>query len=475
MPNINTAGDLRRDLVSTGQKWTVDPRFKDDVALPRFHLGGDLTKVPKVSAVPRVNIAPYLSAVSANTFLMRRRIDRGFIDAKTLAPLTRIGPADSAAASSAPPASVDWRSRFGWPWLTNIKDQGQCESCWVFSAVGVVEAMTRIEHCVWSLRSEGDVHDGLGASCGQTGGPATALNWIQSNGVADPGCWAYEESNLKYTPTADREGRTVKIDGYVTLNTIEDQKNWLDAVGPISACFEVYEDFWYGTDVSGVYSQLSDTAEGGHCIVIVGYDDSKKAWLMRNSWGTGWGNAGYCWFGYGQCGIDNNVKYGVALGATNPDPWTKRHIHNGAILESGDGAAHHNFELWTKAPRNTVRHYWRDGASLKWALAETFANDCEASPSAQATTFNRNFEMVFRTTTNRLHHWYFDQTSGKYADGGVFGPTNVAGFPAFIQGDFGAPGNFELVVQIAGGRLAHWWRPNSPIGAWEQSTVFGSN
>lgn len=481
MLTTKTAGDLRRQLQGAGEKWVLDPRFQDSAELPRFALGGDLTKVPKVADVPRIDIAPYLSAISANPFVMRRRIERGFIDAATLSPFVRVAPAAAgavaavAAGGGAPPASVDWRNRYGWPWLTNIKDQGQCESCWVFSAVGVVEAMTRIEHCVWSLRSEGDVHDGLGASCAQTGDPATALNWIQGHGVADPGCWAYEQQNLPYAPTADRPGRTVKLDGYVTLNTIQDQKNWLDAVGPITACFEVYQDFWYGTDVSGVYTQQSTIAEGGHCVVIVGYDDTKQAWLMRNSWGTGWGVGGYCWFGYGQCGIDGNVKYGVPLANTNPDPWTKRHIHNGAIYESGDGARHHNFEVWTKAPGNAVRHYWRDGVSLNWALAETFGNDCASVPSAQGTTFNRNFEMVFRTTANRLHHWYFDQSQGKYFDGGVFGPTNVAGDPGFIQGDYGAPGNFELVVMLAGGQLAHWWRPNTPIGAWVQSAVFGAN
>lgn len=150
-----TVGDLRREVSSAAQRWTVDPRLQDNAPLPVYHLGGDLTKVPKATAVPRVNIAPYLSATSANTFLMRQRIERGFIDAKTLDPLVRVAPVNQATSGGASPESVDWRNRFGWPWLTNIKDQGGCKSCWVFSAVGVVEAMTRIEHCAWSLRSAG--------------------------------------------------------------------------------------------------------------------------------------------------------------------------------------------------------------------------------------------------------------------------------------------------------------------------------
>jgi Papain family cysteine protease len=525
-----TVTDLRTALQASNAKWTIDPKFKTMTALPQYALGADLTKVPKVTSLPRTDITPYLSALTSNPFLLQRRIERGYVKASsvtglfsaatdpgfvsavragespitiiseplgktatpvkpiqipTIAPTARTAAAPTGAAASpalapvpgagAAPA-VDWRNRWGWPWLTDIKDQGGCESCWVFSAVGVVEAMTRIEHCEWSLRSEGDVHDGLGASCAQRGGPPTAFDWMKTNGVADPGCWPYEQSNLKYNPTPDRDGRTVKLDDYVALTTVQDQKDWLDNVGPISACFEVYQDFWYGSDVStGVYTQQSNVDIGGHCIVIVGYDDTQQAWLMRNSWGTGWGNVGYCWFGYGQCNIDAYAKYGVPNTNTNPDPWTKRRIHNGNLYESGDGAGHRNFESWSVGPNNVVRHYWRDGVSLQWALAETFANDCKTCPSAQGTTFNRNFEMVFQTTTNRLHHWYFDQSTGKYNDGGVFGPTNVASVPGFIQGDYGAPGNFELVVMTADGKLCHWYRPNTPVGVWAQSVTFGSN
>ena len=165
--------------------------------------------------------------------------------------------------------------------------------------------------------------------------------------MADPGCWPYETSNLPYNPTPDRDGRTVRLDGYVTLSNVDDQKAWIDKVGPIAACFTCYWDFQaYGLN-SGVYvCNPASGVNGGHCITIVGYDDSEQAWLIRNSWGTGWGMEGYCWFQYGQCDIDTNVKYGVPGGNTNPDPWTKQRAHNGNFYESGDGSHHRNFEVW---------------------------------------------------------------------------------------------------------------------------------
>jgi hypothetical protein len=91
-----------------------------------------------------------------------------------------------------------------------VQGPGPCESCWAFGATGVVEAMSRIEHDVWSLRSEGDVHDGMGAKCPNGGWPSNALDWMKNNGgIADPGCWPYHTDDAPYQPTPDRSGRTV--------------------------------------------------------------------------------------------------------------------------------------------------------------------------------------------------------------------------------------------------------------------------
>jgi hypothetical protein len=82
-------------------------------------------------------------------------------------------------------------------------------------------------------------------------------------------------------------------------------------------------------------------------------------------------------------------------------------------------------------------------------------------------------EIVYTTTGARLHHWWTGGGgSGPWNDGGVFGPTGCTGVPGFVQGDYNAPGNFEVVVSVAGNRLQHVWRDGA---GWHNGAVFGSN
>jgi hypothetical protein len=73
--------------------------------------------------------------------------------------------------------------------------------------------------------------------------------------------------------------------------------------------------------VSGVYHNLgnSDPILGGHCIAVIGYSDELGAWKIRNSWGTGWGEKGYCWIKYGDSGIDSEM-WEVIPTLDKPDP-----------------------------------------------------------------------------------------------------------------------------------------------------------
>jgi C1A family cysteine protease len=155
--------------------------------------------------------------------------------------------------------------------------------------------MVRIQHGMWSKRSEADMHDQMGVSCGQTGGPDFALDWAanKGGGVADKLCDEYHMDDQPYFTCGDRSGRALRVPEYSSVGTVADQKQWLVNVGPLAACFNVYNDFYSWNPASGPYTYDGKSKWiGGHCILIVGYDDKAGVWTIRNSWGS-WGVNGY--------------------------------------------------------------------------------------------------------------------------------------------------------------------------------------
>lgn len=474
-----TVGALRVAMEGLGTRaWSVASHLGADEPLPRHALGGELTNHRKSVEVAALDRRLLLKRTIANPLLSARNQQMQAIVA-----VLSIG--------------LDWRSRWGGRWLTTIQDQNPCNNCWAFAATALVETMVRIEHGFWAKRSEGDMRDGWGGPTGENwvvrDGPANtpcahgagvtgALDWIAANGLADPDCYPWSAADQTYAPTADRAGRTARIGKYESIGANEDAKTWLDAVGPVICNFDVYTDFSAYAGPEVYHRTPMATLRGGHFMLVVGYDDLQQCWIVRNSWGTGWGMAGYGLVGYGECNVDTVAKLG--LRSTNPDPWSKRRLHAGNVFESGNGIEHRNFEMIRgDAPR--VRHLWRDGGSggFQWHETATLEdpNDiaagagCVGQPAATSTTFNRNFEAVYWELSGRLRHWWMEQPSGTWHDGGVFGPADTDGFPAFIQSNFGAPGNLEVVVRRRGGQLVHWWRDSVAPFAWHPGVVIAEH
>ena len=485
MPTDVTFGQMRTALRAANARWSIGPAMRDDEIVPLHKLGGRTDNLIEAQRAPKIDLSALFSVVPANPLLAERRTALNLMPrqqvVRTLPSLAapHLTPVPPVAGSGAARV-VDWRNR-GWPWLCTVQDQVG-ENCWAMAAAALVETMVRIEHGVWSKRSEGDVHDGMGSPCGNGGSAQAALDWIKQHGITDLDNYT-SQCMLPYQTAADRSGRIVKISDYTVIGDIQQQKTWLDVNGPLITWFDVWHDFdaFYNTPDTDVYHWqqwlapgVANYERGGHFMLVVGYDDNLQCWICRNSWGTAFGHGGYIRVAYGDqnSGIERYARIGLQL--TNPDPWTKRRLHNGAMIESGDGARHRNFEVVARAPGNAIAHWWRDGGDLSWHRAETFANDAASFPAFDGTTYNRNFEMVFLTTGRRLHHWFFDQSGGHWLDGGVFGPMDADGTPGFLQSNFGQPGNFEVVVRTEGSQLAHWWRINGPPWTWQESVRFGS-
>lgn len=204
------------------------------------------------------------------------------------------------------PVTKDWRNVSGNNYVTDVKNQGGCGSCVAFGTCATIEANLRIkaqDHTLATDLSEAFLQFCGGGSCSGWG-LTSGLAYAKSTGVTDEPCFPYQPKNM---PCSDRcsdwQSRLVKILSYTSHSSMQARKDAI-ANGPVVCGMAVYEDFYSYTE--GVY-QKSSTADndlaGYHCMCVVGYDDNKQCWIVKNSWGTGWGKNGFIRVAYNQADL----------------------------------------------------------------------------------------------------------------------------------------------------------------------------
>lgn len=241
--------------------------------------------------------------------------------------LTRAGSHLLPASAATVPAKFDWRTAPGGDYVSAVRDQAGCGSCVAFGTVGVLESMVRITAAQPSLEvdlSEAFVFFCLGPDAGAgacpDGGwwPHDALTAMKAKGVTDEANYRYTDADQPCRRGSDWKTRLTRFTSFTRKTSAASMKKHLATFGPLVACFTVYEDFFYFY-TGGIWTYRRKTAGeivGGHCVMIVGYDDAKKCWIAKNSWGTGWGESGYFRIGYGSAGIDAEM-WGIT-GVTSP-------------------------------------------------------------------------------------------------------------------------------------------------------------
>ena len=203
----------------------------------------------------------------------------------------------------------DWRNVEDQNWLTPVSNQGNCNSSVSFAAIAVLEAQYAIANKLSWLKPQLSpqmlIDCGTG-SCTRTPSPAQISNQLKNVGAVDLACASYKsgvtgEAGACISKYCDNQStRTVKITSFSTPSSWfwgnnKDVKRALKE-GPLLTVMNVREDFLYYK--SGVYKTNSYKRLGGHAVALVGFDDAKKAWLIKNSWGEDWGESGYAWVSY---------------------------------------------------------------------------------------------------------------------------------------------------------------------------------
>ena len=233
------------------------------------------------------------------------------------------------------PDSFDWRDLGG---VSAVKSQGGCGSCWDFSGVAAVEAAVLINEGVEYDLSEQQILSCATPGYGCSGGwPLWVWSYFRDYGAALETCMPYQADDT--VPCSD--GTCTKV---ATVREWWDVPNDVEAIktailtGPVTTSFTVYSDF--GSYGGGCYEHEGDDPTN-HSVNIIGWNDSmcggEGAWLIKNSWGTGWGLDGFGWLKYGTCNMGTSVRLVKYYAGT--EIVYDAHEINDAARNDGDGDA----------------------------------------------------------------------------------------------------------------------------------------
>lgn len=205
------------------------------------------------------------------------------------------------------PAYFDWRDAGV---VTSIKNQGQCGGCWAFASVAELESLALIlgETPALDLSEQFLISYNL-SNHGCNGGTLSrAADFLEKLGTPSEACKPYRETSAKRPKPCDTwKDELQSIGSWVAVaKTVEDLKAAVFQQ-PVATGFYVFSDFY--AYVGGVYTYVTGKLEGGHAVLIVGWDDANQCFIVKNSWGTGWGEDGYFRIAYSE--MDTDVQFGL--------------------------------------------------------------------------------------------------------------------------------------------------------------------
>jgi C1A family cysteine protease len=209
----------------------------------------------------------------------------------------------------------DWRDKH---MVMPVHPTGQkCGDCWAWASAAQIESALLIAG--WSPEDVAKQHILSCSNAGDcTGGKrSTALSWVVDNQVVKEQDYPYEG---KYTAChANVAGnRQLIATGWIdTTRDVPNEKKLKEALckyGPISVSIyatPALQNYIHHPQ-KDVFNEHGNFPDTNHAILLIGWDDSRKAWLMKNSWGLGWGFDGYGWIHYRTNNIGRFPVYSVA-------------------------------------------------------------------------------------------------------------------------------------------------------------------
>jgi C1A family cysteine protease len=188
---------------------------------------------------------------------------------------------------------VNWAGVY----TTAVKDQGVCGSCWAFSAVEQIESNSIMDGY---LTTSDELSVQQVVSCDTTdygcdgGDVDTALEYVYDAGgleLADEYPYTSGDLGVQGTCNVDTGFFVVTATGFTLVESESAMEEYVWNSGPLSVCLDATTWSSYSTGI--VSSSDCDTGDINHCVQIVGLNKAEEYWIVRNSWGTDWGQEGY--------------------------------------------------------------------------------------------------------------------------------------------------------------------------------------
>jgi Papain family cysteine protease len=219
--------------------------------------------------------------------------------------------------------------------FTTPKDQGSCGSCWAFGTIDEAETAVLVNYSkngdasgqdghgdatltsVTGAYSDPDMSEQYVLSCNPDGyscsGGNNALGFLTAPnpGAIDESCFLYVASDVACAPLCSTPryqlAKWLYLTGDTTIPTVAAIKAAIYKYGAVTAY--VYVDRTFQAYTGGVYNNTKTYRYTNHQIQLVGWDDTLGAWLLKNSWGTGWGVHGYMWITYSSCRVGEGAAW----------------------------------------------------------------------------------------------------------------------------------------------------------------------